>query len=509
MSDQPIHASLARQLRRLGLTPQDPPAASQWPVLLKVVSDSYADSDADRYTLERTIDISSEEMRALHDVLSDRALTDSLTGLPNRAALCALLDDELLALTGRPVNLALLFIDLDGFKRVNDSLGHAAGDELLIRVSERIRASVRAGDVVARLGGDEFVVCCRDLSDRTLVPTIARRIVEQVEVPFRIGGQNAAIGASVGIAYARHDGGSEESVRDGEELLGRADLAMYQAKSTGRSRFVVFDRQMGRQAEDRLATENALRRAVHRDELVLHYQPIFDFDGTRLTGMEALVRWNRPGHGLVAPADFIPIAEQSRLISAIDSWVLRRACLDAATWTDDGVGVSVNISVRDLQHEDIVTAVSEALHASGLRPARLTLELTETTLMSDNPAVTLNLARVETLGVQLAIDDFGTGYSSLAYLRELPSRAVKIDRSFIETVDRDPVSAAIVGAIITMAHAVGQRVVAEGVETREQADQLKLLGCDFAQGYLWSRPVPADQLGAFFLHEAPVPAGQR
>ncbi len=487
-----IHVSLSRQLRRLALSTDVPPTRTQWSVLLKVVSDSYADSDADRYTLERSIEISSEEMRALHDVLSDRALTDSLTGLPNRAALCALLDEELLAIAGRPVNLALLFIDLDGFKRVNDSLGHAAGDELLIRVAERIRASVRADDVVARLGGDEFVVCCRDLADRTLVPVIARRIVEQVEVPFRIGGQNVAIGASVGIAYARPDGEAVAPVSDSEELLGRADLAMYEAKTTGRSRFVVFDQQMGRRAEDRLATENDLRRAVHRDELVLHYQPIFDFAATRLIGLEALVRWNRPGHGLVQPDDFIPIAEQSRLITTLDAWVLRRACLDAATWPDDNLGVSVNISVRDLQHQDVVTAVSDALHASGLRPGRLTLELTETTLMSDSPAVALNLAQVEALGVQLAIDDFGTGHCSLSSLRDLPSRTVKIDRTFIDTIARDPVSASIVGAIITMAHAVGQRVVAEGVETVEQADQLRLLGCDSVQGYLYGRPQPLD-----------------
>ena len=486
---EPVHRGLVRQLRRLGLSTENPPDIQGYQQLLAVISQSYADADADRYTLERSIEVSSEEMRALHDVLSHRAMHDALTGLPNRAALCALLDDELVA-PGRRGELALLFIDLDGFKRVNDSLGHAAGDELLVRVAERIRSAIRNDDTVSRLGGDEFVVCCRRVSDRATVLEIAGRVVDAVEQPFRIAGNDALVGASIGISYTGPAEDDEADELTSEELLRRADLAMYQAKAAGRSRFVVFDDAMGRRALDRVHTEQALRRALLRDQFILHYQPILDPISQRVLAQEALVRWQRPGYGLLPPDEFIPIAEQSRLITQIDAWVLKRACADAAARFDDSVGVSVNISARDLPHQDLVEAITAALQFSGLRPSRLTLELTESSLMSDNQAVTTNLARIESLGVRLAIDDFGTGYSSLSYLNRLSTRVIKIDRSFIGRIGDDPAAAAVVGAIITMAHALHRTVVAEGVETAGQADQLITLGVDAVQGFLFARPQP-------------------
>jgi diguanylate cyclase (GGDEF)-like protein/PAS domain S-box-containing protein len=432
------------------------------------------------------------ERKGLEERLEHDATHDRLTGLGSRALLVEEMSAALARTRRGGPGVALLFIDLDGFKRVNDSLGHPAGDELLIRVAERIRSAVRTDDVVARLGGDEFVVCCLEVDDEETVTTIASRIVQQVQVPFRIAGKNAVISASVGIAFARGQFESRRPLAGSEELISRADLAMYHAKTTGRSRFVVFDDDMGSRAEEQLAIENALRLAVHRNELVLHYQPIIDLPTGCVVEMEALVRWNRPGHGLVMPDLFIPVAEASRLITAIDSQVVRTACSEAASWPDRSVSVSINLSALDLQYDEMVTAISSALHSSGLAPGRLVIELTETTLMSDDLAVAANLARIESLGVRLAIDDFGTGYSSLSYLRRLPTQTIKIDRSFITPIGDDDAAAAIVGAIITMAHAVGQRVVAEGVETAGQAARLKLLGCDSAQGYLYARPQPAE-----------------
>ncbi len=483
------HRSLARQLRRLALSHAQPPAPEAWRALLTLVSSSYAEADADRYTLERSIEISGQEMRALHDLLSRQAHSDDLTGLPNRLALLELLDEALARRRAEGTLGAVLFIDLDGFKLINDGLGHAAGDELLARAAERIRGSIRDQDLVARLGGDEFVVLAFDLDDLSVATLIAERIDASLPAPFRIGACNAGISASVGIALL-----GAEATPSAEEALREADIAMYQAKTRGRSQVAVYGEDMRTEIGERLAVENALRLAVDAEELVLHYQPIVRLADFSVLGVEALVRWDRPGVGLVPPDTFIPVAEQSRLITAIDAFVVKEACRTAESWGPAGPYVSVNLSARDLGHDDLVSVVTTSLHRTGLSPHRLVVELTENTVMSGSPTVAANLGRIRSLGVQVAIDDFGTGHSSLAALRQLPARILKIDRSFVTPMHVDRGAAAVVGAIVTMAHVLGLVVVAEGVELVEQAQLLRDLGCDAAQGFLFSRPVPAEKL---------------
>jgi diguanylate cyclase (GGDEF)-like protein len=476
------HRALERQLRRLGLAPDTPPDPAGWARFLERVSASYRESEADRYTLERSIEVSSDEMRALHDVLSRQARQDTLTGLPNRAALVELLRAALdgSRLIGSAV--AVLFIDLDGFKMVNDSLGHPVGDELLVRVAERIQATIRSRDVVARLGGDEFVVILRDVDGYATATATAERIVDQIGRPFRIGGNNTAIGASIGIALANADALSVD------DLLRKADMAMYEAKAGGRGQYMIFNDDVSDRLEGRLATVNALREAVESDQLVVHYQPIMRIADRALAGVEALVRWQRPGHGLLAADSFIPIAEESHLITAIDAWVVKRACEEFTASKHRELTLSVNLSARDLQHTGIVDTVSNALQSTGLRPDQLVMELTETTLAADNATTAANLGRLRALGVRLAIDDFGTGYSSLSYLRQIPAQSLKIDRSFVSALDVDESGVAIVGAIVQMGHALDMQVVAEGVETAAQFDRLVALECDHVQGYFVARP---------------------
>jgi diguanylate cyclase (GGDEF)-like protein len=484
------HRSLERQLRRLALSAVDPPDAGGWSKLLGLVNAAYREAEADRYTLERSIEVSSEEMRALHDVLSRQARHDVLTGLPNRAALTEVLGDALTRRRHGGRDVAVLFIDLDGFKLVNDSLGHSAGDELLLRAAERIRAAIRDDDVVARLGGDEFVVVCGDIDDVGTATAVARRIATQLEQPVRFGAQDAVISASIGVALAD----AEDVVAD--DLLRKADMAMYEAKAAGRCRFVIFDDDMRRRVEGRLATESALRQAVNRNELVLHYQPIVRLSDRQLLGVEALVRWNRPGHGLVMPDAFIPVAEETQLITAIDTWVVQAACRQfvESSWASADSSIAVNLSACDLQSPGIVEVVSSTLQRTGLSPGRLVLELTESTIASGNASVAANLAWLQALGVQLAIDDFGTGYSSLSYLRQIPAQILKLDRSFVSGLDEDAAASTVVGAIVTMGHALGLEIIAEGVERPGEAHQLQRLGCDAAQGYLFARPQPMEQL---------------
>jgi diguanylate cyclase len=489
------HRSLDRQLRRLGLSAVDAPDATGWSRMLGVVNAAYREAEADRYTLERSIEVSSEEMRELHDVLRRQACQDVLTGLPNRAALVEVLGAALAARRHGARTVAVLFIDLDGFKLVNDSLGHSAGDELLLHAADRIRTAVRERDVVARLGGDEFVVVCADVEHLDTATAVAGRIMAELEQPACVGGHDAVISASIGIALA----GVEEVGSD--DLLRKADMAMYEAKAGGRSQVVIFDDDMRRRVDSRLSTATALRQAVGRAEFLLHYQPIVRLSDRRMIGLEALVRWNRPGVGLVPPDAFIPVAEEIRLITTIDSWVLREACRQFAGWsggTPDS-SVAVNLSARDLQSPDLIAVVRDALRHSGLPPARLTLELTESTLVTGNAVVAANLTWLRGLGVRLAIDDFGTGYSSLSYLRQIPAQILKLDRSFVSGLDTDDAACALVGAIVAMGHALGLEIVAEGVERPGQAEQLRRLGCDAAQGYLFARPQPLAQVDQLSL----------
>jgi diguanylate cyclase (GGDEF)-like protein len=492
-----LHHTLARQLRRLGLDPAVGPAPAAWREFLAVLSTTYTEADDERYTLERSIDLSSREMRSLHEVLSVQALQDSLTGLPNRAALIRHLDRSLADSARLGRDLAVLFIDLDGFKQVNDSLGHAVGDELLVRASERISTCLRSDDVVARLGGDEFVVVCAVVPDQGALPAMAARIGRQLATPFRIGEQNAVVSASVGIATTR-------DAATAEELLRQADLAMYEAKQRGKARAVFFDSSMKSAVDARLSVRSGLGQAITRNELRLRYQPIVSLVDGRMIGAEALVRWERPGFGLLLPDEFIPIAEESSLISAVDCWVLVEACRRAAAWCAQGAAIAINLSARTLEYEDVVRALARALQETGVPPNQLVVEVTETTLLSGTGTANRNLARIRDLGVRLSIDDFGTGYSSLSHLQRTDIDVLKIDRSFVSKMDTDPSSATIVSAIIAMGHALGLTLIAEGVERQAQADRLRDEGCDGAQGWLFGRPREAEVLDAAFAATTPL-----
>lgn len=500
--DTVLNRALARQLRGLHLTSASSPSPAAWLALLDLLSTTYTKADDERLTLRRSIDLSSREMRSLHEDLSRQALQDTLTGLPNRAALIRHLDQSLKACARLGQGLAVLFIDLDGFKQVNDSLGHAVGDELLVLAGQRIRACMRPQDVVARLGSDEFVVVCPNVSGSTIVPDIAARIGSQLAAPFPIGDHQAIVSASIGLVTTADTGASAE------DLLGQADLAMYEAKVGGRARATAFDSSMQMAVDNRFSVRNALGRAVTGHELRVLYQPIVSLADERVVGAEALVRWERPGFGLVQPDDFIPIAEESSLISAVDCWVLQEVCRRGAQWCAAGAVIAINLSARTLQQDDVVRTLSQSLDQSGIKPGQLIMEITETTLLSGTGATQDNLLRLRKLGVKLSIDDFGTGQSSLSQLQQTDVDVLKIDQSFVARMDADTSSAAIVNAIITLGHALGLSIVAEGVERPTQAVLLREVGCDQVQGWLFGRPLPAEAIDrAFGLAEPELSAG--
>jgi diguanylate cyclase (GGDEF)-like protein len=421
----------------------------------------------------------------------EHAFRDPLTHLPNRA----LFQDRLshaLARTERQVGvLAVLFIDLDGFKNVNDGLGHAAGDQLLCSVAERLLACVRAADTVARLGGDEFAVVLEDISGRERAHELARRIIDSLAMPFTIGGSEQTIGASVGVAF--NDQGD-----DVDSLLRNADVAMYTVKSTGRGRYEVFAPDMHARIVDRVALERELAQAVEAGQLVLHYQPLISLATGLCFGVEALVRWQHPTRGLLAPAEFIHVAEETGAIIPIGKWVTHEACRQARRWQQGLAGehltVSVNLSPVQLSDPGVVEMIQTALTSTGLDPGSLVLELTESLMLKDTELNTRRLHELKDLGVSLAIDDFGTGYSSLNYLRQLPVDVLKIDKSFIDRITEGPTDLAVVEAIVNLAHAFGLTTVAEGVERPEQVDALSRLGCPLVQGFVFARPLPGPEV---------------
>ena len=480
-----LHRTLAGQLRRLELDRELSPSPTAWRELLDVLSTTYAAADDERDSLRRSIDVSSGEMRGLREVLSQQVMLDSLTGLPNRAALIRHLDQALSVSARVGRGLAILYVDLDGFKQVNDSLGYAVGDELLVLAGQRIRVCLRQGDFVARLGGDEFVVVCQNGAGGVGTPAIAARIGSQLGAPFPIGEHHAVVSASIGLAT------TADSTATAEDLLRQADLAMYQAKVGGKARTAVFDDSMQVVVDTKFSVRNALGRAITQHELRVLYQPVVSLADERVIGAEALVRWERPGFGLLSPDEFIPIAEASSLISAVDCWVLQEACRRGAQWCEAGAMIAVNLSARTLEHDDVVNALSEALERTGISPQQLTLEITETTLLSGTGTANRNLARMRDMGVKLSIDDFGTGYSSLSHLQRTDIDVLKIDRSFVSLMDVDASSATIVSSIIAMGHALGMTLIAEGVERPSQAALLREQGCDAAQGWLFGRPLVA------------------
>jgi diguanylate cyclase (GGDEF)-like protein/PAS domain S-box-containing protein len=434
------------------------------------------------------------DRKHMEDALTHQALHDPLTGLPNRALLLDRVEQALRRLERHPARVAVLFLDLDRFKVVNDSLGHAAGDRILVEVGERLADASRPGDTVARFGGDEFVVLCEELAHNDRAVGIAERFAEALARPFVYQGRELSLTASVGIAS------SVESDADPAALLRDADAAMYRAKERGRARYQLFDAALRDQAVERLDLELDLRGALERSELRVEYQPIVSLGHDRVVGAEALLRWDHPSRGPLAPGEFLDVAEETGLIVPIGEWILREACAQLARWNeiraDDGPPslLAVNLSGRQLADPGLADAVGAAVEAAGLEPRRLFVEITETALMHDPAEAQIALGRLTSLGVQVALDDFGTGYSSLGYLRRFPVDIIKIDRAFIDGIGRDPENAAIVTAVIAMARALGLTTVAEGVETDQQLTAVGQLGIDWVQGNYFSPPLSADAL---------------
>jgi diguanylate cyclase (GGDEF)-like protein len=387
----------------------------------------------------------------------------------------------------------VLFFDVDRFKVVNDSLGHSAGDALLVLVVDRLKSRLRPGDTMSRLGGDEFLVVCEEVYGLDQARHLAERLSDAFGTPFVVGEREMFATASLGIAVGRAPDATPDS------LLRDADAAMYRAKERGRARYEVFDEEMREQALRRLDTEHAMPRALERNEFRILYQPIVSLDTGTMTGVEALVRWDHPDHGLITPAEFVPIAEDNGLIVPLGSWVLREAMEQAAAWHREhpsrrDLHVTVNLSARQLQDPGLPLAVATALDDLDMDPSALTLEITESVLMHDRDVSLARLLDLKFLGVRLAIDDFGTGYSSLAYLQRFPLDVLKVDKAFVDGVAHGPEESALASAIVRLGHTLHLRTVAEGVESPEQVAHLRRLGCQEAQGFLFARPLPADEV---------------
>jgi diguanylate cyclase (GGDEF)-like protein/PAS domain S-box-containing protein len=449
------------------------------------------------------------ERKLAEEAIVFQAGHDDLTQLPNRALFLDRLGQVLTRRSRHPSGTAVLFLDLDRFKWLNDSLGHAAGDELLVEVAARLRDTMRAEDTVARFGGDEFVVLCQDVADQAEAEALAGRLAAVLAAPIVVAGEETTVTVSIGIAYAPPGSSGEMP----ESLVRDADAAMYRAKEQGRNRHAVFDVTTLELALVRHETVNALRRGIERGELVVHYQPALDLTSGRVVGVEGLVRWDHPQRGLLPPDEFIALAEETGLVVPLGAEVLATACRQVTAWQRAGQGggdlwLSVNLAVRQLLAADLCSVVEDALADSGLEPHRLCLEITESALLEDSESSTRALNRLKALGVRIGVDDFGTGFSSLTYLKRFPVDVLKIDRSFVAGLCRDHQDRAIVASVVDLAHAFGLTTTAEGVETDEQLALLRALGCEQGQGFLWSRPLPAGAAERW-LADRPVGASWR
>ena len=437
------------------------------------------------------------QLESANEELRRRAFIDPLTGLPNRM----LFEDRLLHAMQRydrdddsrarrePCKLAVLFVDLDGFKPINDMLGHAVGDEVLKEAARRLRTATRDSDTVARIGGDEFVLLAEDVSDVADCASLANRVIQVLAQPLEVQGHQVTLSGSVGVAlYPEHG--------DRMKLVQNADAAMYTAKRAGGNTYALFESRMNEGLQEQLSLQHDLRHALERGELQLHYQPKIDARQGRLQGVEALLRWQHPTRGMVGPNVFIPIAERFGLINGLGNWVIEESCRQMRVWADEGLSmnVAINLSVHQLRTEELVPRIESALARYQVMPSQLLCEITESVAMEDIESTQRAFEALSRIGVYLSIDDFGTGYSSLSYLRQLPARQLKIDRSFVADIEVRPDARAIVGAVIQLAHQLGLRVVAEGVETEGQRDILLVLQCDELQGYLLARPMAVEAL---------------
>ncbi|MCC7370386.1 MAG: EAL domain-containing protein [Chloroflexi bacterium] len=454
------------------------------------------------------------ERKEFEQALRYQAFHDSLTDLPNRTLFVDRVERAMARAqaAGQEGGVAVMFLDLDNFKVINDSLGHAVGDQLLNTLAERIKECLRHEDTLARLSGDEFAILIEDVWTEDGARRLAERIQEQMVSPFILNRREVFASLSIGIVVS----GPSHSRPD--DLLRDADLAMYRAKANGKARSEVFDHTMNAQASERLALETALRRAIERQELRVYYQPLVRIDTAAVVGFEALVRWQHPDRGLISPAEFIPLAEETGMIVPIGAWVLEEACRQVQVWQEErcngrGLLLSVNVSARQFQSPDLVETVAWVLEETGFNPTHLKLELTESMMMHDVERTIQRLDELKGLSIQLVVDDFGTGYSSLAYLRRFPISVLKVDKSFIWRLGTDPGDDAIVRSIVTLAGDLGMQVVAEGIETAEQLEALRALQCDYGQGYYFSPPVPSHLAETFVTPSAgillPVPLAPR
>ncbi|MEA2360980.1 MAG: hypothetical protein QOD71_125 [Thermoleophilaceae bacterium] len=449
------------------------------------------DSTSELNEVGGTFNAMAEALERQREELERQAFTDSLTGLANRALFEDRARHALQRLAGGGQRVAVLVLDVDGFKLVNDGLGHSSGDALLRHAAERMTGVLRPSDTLARLGSDEFAVLLENVRGLDDALGTAERMREAFRDPFILKGTEVVVSASVGIAM------STDSTRDEAELLRRADMAMYRVKQHGRNGCEFFDPAMDDQAADRLAMLNALRRAVERDELVVHYQPIVDLETGDVLAAEALLRWNRPGHGLVSPVEFIPLAEETGVIVSLGEWVLNEACAEARRWGRSGVSdvvVTVNVSARQLLDPSFEAVVAKALTSSGLKSSGLVLEVTESSVIQNADVAVAKLDRISATGVRIALDDFGEGYSSLSHLRQLPIDILKIARPFVRELTEDDHDPALVRGIIELARSLGLRLVAEGIEYPEQQAILRAFDCPLGQGFLFARPMEAEQL---------------
>ena len=460
----------------------------------------------------RMMPLKSREVMALVRDITERKLAeeqiaflayhDSLTALPNNRLFKDRLEHAISQADRKGKLLAVMFLDLDRFKLINDTMGHSAGDELLKVTSQRLIEAVRKNDSVAinssdlsasvaRLGGDEFTILLEDVDSIQAVAHIAERVIDNVSLPMMLERQEVHISTSIGIAMFPDDG------KKADDILQHADTAMYHAKAQGRNNFQFYTESMNKSSVELLALENNLHKAIEQEELCLYYQPQVDVMSGQLVGMEALIRWNHPENGFISPGVFIPVAEETGMISRIGKWVIKEACEQGVRWMEAGYKlhkISVNLSARQLKDENLPSLIEDTMNAAGMPANMLGIELTESAIIIDPDIALIRLQRIKELGVSLSLDDFGTGYSSLSYLKRFPIDTLKIDQAFVRDVKTDHEDAALVKAIIAMAHGLGMDVIAEGVEVKDQLDFLGANGCDSIQGFLFSRPLPAEEM---------------